>query len=255
MPAHPILDPTAPFNLLSGMCAHGIMTKAPEPGKVKTRLTPPLTPEEAARLNKCFLFDLGESIAHASAQSTARGVGVFTPVGAEGVFSGILPDTFYLIPQRGTDFGERLIFAAEDLFKVGFQSVCLINSDSPTVPTSSFVEAANVLARPGDRVVLGPSDDGGYYLIGLTQMQRRLFEEIDWSTERVLSQTLERAKELGLEVHLLPNGFDVDDGATLHRLCLELLGKEAPPETAPKTRMFLEEIIKSEGRDRICPAL
>ena len=74
------------------------------------------------------------------------------------------------------------------------------------------------LAKRGDRIVLGPSDDGGYYLIGLKKMHRRLFEEIDWSTERVLEQTMRRAQEINMPVHLLPAGFDVDDRATLHRL-------------------------------------
>jgi rSAM/selenodomain-associated transferase 1 len=231
------------------------MTKAPVPGKVKTRLTPPLTPEESAGLNKCFLRDLACAIEAASMKTPARGVGVYTPLGSEEVYAGILPDDFLLLPQRGDDFGERLIFAAEDMFRVGFKFVCLINSDSPTVAGSSFAEAAHVLAQPGDRVVLGPSDDGGYYLIGCKTLQRRLFQEIEWSTERVFEQTMARTKELGLEAHLLPSGFDVDDRATLQRLCQELLGKNARPEEAPNTRQFLEEIIKREGRDRICPVM
>jgi rSAM/selenodomain-associated transferase 1 len=229
------------------------MTKAPEPGKVKTRLTPPLTAEESAGLNKCFLRDIALSIEAAAQESPARGVGVYTPVGAESAYAEILPADFLLLAQRGTDFGERLLFAAEDLFKVGFGSVCLINSDSPTVAASSFIEAARILAESADRVVLGPSDDGGYYLIGLKARHRRLFEEIEWSTERVLEQTTERARELGLEVHCLPNGFDVDDAATLHRLCEEVLGVNARKGTAPSTQRFLAQIIEREGRDRIWP--
>jgi uncharacterized protein len=252
MGTHTRLDPSKRKQDLDGLCAFGIMTKAPVPGKVKTRLTPPLTPEEAAGLNKCFLRDLAGAIKAASMEVPARGVGVYTPLGSEEVYAGILPEDFLLLPQRGDGFGERLILAAEDLFQVGFKSICLINSDSPTVGSSSFGEAARVLARPGDCVVLGPSDDGGYYLIGFKTLHRHLFEEITWSTEHVLEQTLARAKELGLEAHLLPSGFDVDDRATLHRLCQELLGRDARPETAPNTRMFLEEIIKREGRDRIC---
>ena len=127
------------------------MTKAPEPGKVKTRLTPPLTPEESAALNKCFLCDLARAISTATIGHSGRGVGVYTPLGAEGAYTGILPGSFYLLPQRGSDFGQRLIFAVEDLLKVGFASVCLINSDSPTVPSASFSEAVRVLAEPGDR--------------------------------------------------------------------------------------------------------
>src|SRR5207249_6416436 len=135
------------------------MTKAPQAGKVKTRLSPPLTPEEAAALNICFLRDLARSISLASSQTSACGVGIYTPAGAEATYESILPTAFFLMPQRDKAFGEQLIFAAEDLFKIGFESVCLINSDSPTVSTSSFVEAANQLAKAGERIVLGPSDD------------------------------------------------------------------------------------------------
>ena len=254
MSRHQVLNPATPSQLPPKLCALGIMTKAPQAGKVKTRLTPPLTPEEAAELNVCFLRDLGRSIQRASKQSSAWGVGVYTPVGAESAYENVLPDSFALIPQHGNAFGERLAFATEDLFRVGFESVCLINSDSPMVSASSFAEAANELAKPGDRIVLGPAADGGYYLIGLKRIQKRIFEEIDWSTERVLAQTLDRAAEIGVDVHLLASGFDVDDSATLRRLCDELLGKKGVSiETAPSTRQFLTEIIAREGRERIWP--
>jgi len=231
------------------------MTKVPQPGKVKTRLVPPLSLEEAAELNICFLRDLAGSTSQACLESSAQGVGVYTPIGAESAYESILPRNFLLIPQRGHEFGERLIFAAEDLFTVGFESVCLINSDSPTVPASSFVEAANELAKAGDRIVLGPSEDGGYYLIGLKKLHQGLFEEIDWSTERVFDQTMQHASEIDVEVHQLPCGFDVDDRATLARLCEELLGPEARSSSnmAPNTRRFLREIVRRDGRDRIWP--
>ena len=170
-------------------------------------------------LNSCFLRDLGNAISLAGEQAPAKGIGVYTPVGAESVYRKILPPDFFLVPQRGHDFGERLTLAMEDLFKIGFQSVCLINSDSPTVPAASFAAAANELVKPGDRMVVGPSDDGGYYLIGLKRLERRVFEDIEWSTERVLEQTMQRAAEIGLHLHQLPSGFDVDDRFTLQRLC------------------------------------
>jgi rSAM/selenodomain-associated transferase 1 len=255
MSRHKILDPAAAARVVPNICAFGIMTKAPQAGKVKTRLTPPLTPQEAAELNVCFLRDLGRSINQASIEGRARGVGVYTPVGAESAYKDVLPNSFFLLPQRGSGFGERLSFATEDLFNVGFASVCLINSDSPTVSAACFAEAADELAKPGDRVVLGPSSDGGYYLIGLKQMHHRVFEEIDWSTECVLSQTMERATETGLNVHLLPEGFDVDDRATLRRLCEELLGEggSISNDVAATTREFLEELFAGEGRERIWP--
>ena len=249
---HRVLDPKLSPCVRAGSCALAVMTKAPRAGKVKTRLVPPLTPEEAAALNICFLRDITAAIEKATQGGNALGVAVFTPVGAEISYRGILPDDFFLVPQRGEAFGERLFFATEDLLRLGFQSVCLINSDSPTVPPKVFVEAAQVLANSGDRVVLGPSDDGGYYLIGLKQSHPRMFEEIDWSTEKVLKQTMDRAAEIDLDVHILPTWFDVDDRVTLQRLCESLLNPVFD-ESAPATKRFLQELVAREERHRIWP--
>jgi uncharacterized protein len=246
-----ILDPTLRDQFPPALCALAVMTKAPQAGRVKTRLVPPLTPEEAAELNKCFLRDTAAAILRACSHRpvadggrTARAVGVavYTPVGAESVYTDILPADFSLLPQRGDKFGERLYFAVEDLFKCGFASVCLIDSDSPTVPAENFAEAVEMLSIGQDRVVLGPSDDGGYYLIGVKKLDRHLFEQIDWSTERVFNQTIQRATEIGLETKLLPRGYDVDDAASLRRLCHELLRENAGGGVAPNTRKFLDSI-------------
>ena len=133
------------------------MTKAPRAGKVKTRLVPPLTNEEAAQLNRCFLHDTGAAISVCCSALTgptsrviAQGVAVYTPVGAESDYADILPADFRLLAQRGENFGERLYFAAEDLFKCGFDKVCLIDSDSPTVPAENFIRAIELLSVPGD---------------------------------------------------------------------------------------------------------
>jgi rSAM/selenodomain-associated transferase 1 len=235
---HRILDPTARPAIGKNLCALAVMTKAPRAGHVKTRLVPPLNPEEAAQLNICFLRDTATAIAKVCG-ATARGVGVYTPIGAEAAYSDILPGDFDLVPQRGDGFGERLALAADDLFQCGFASVCLIDSDSPTVSADVYAEAVAMLSKPGDRVVLGPSDDGGYYLIGLKKSWRELFERIDWSTELVLEQTKQRARELSLEVSFLPTGYDVDDAATLRRLCDELLSEKSGRDLAPNTRGFL----------------
>lgn len=235
----------------AGRCALAIMTKAPRAGEVKTRLTPPLTAVEAAALNVSFLRDMAAAIL--AAGSGARGIGCYTPADAAASYQEILPGEFQLIAQRGSNLGERLIFAAQDLFAVGFSSVCLIGSDSPAVPAATFAEAVRILSLPGDCLVLGPSEDGGYYLVGLKKMHRRIFEEISWSTGSVLEQTLERAAELTLRVHLLPLGYDVDNHVTLRRLCHELFGRNESREgiTAPVTKEFLREILGRQGRERI----
>jgi uncharacterized protein len=251
--AHRILDPALSHQVAAGLCALAVMTKAPRAGKVKTRLVPPLTPEEAATLNVCFLRDTTAAISDVARGGKASGVAVYTPVGTAALYQGILPKGFSLLSQRGEVFGERLSFAAQDLLHLGFDSVCLIDSDSPTVPQTAFAEAVKILSQPGDPVVLGPSDDGGYYLIGLKKLHRRIFEEIDWSTEKVLDQTLQRAAELGLQVHCLPRSFDVDDGMTLRRLCEELVGGASLGQKAPATQRFFAELIAREGRERIWP--
>jgi rSAM/selenodomain-associated transferase 1 len=248
-----ILDPTVQGLNASWFCALAIMTKAPKAGQVKTRLVPPLKPDEAAKLNKFFLRDTSTAIANSATGKDACGIAVYTPTGSESAYTDILPDNFRLLLQRGDRFGERLYFAALDLFNCGFESVCLIDSDSPTVPPENYAQAVKLLQCPGDRVVLGPCEDGGYYLIGLKKPHKELFERIDWSTERVLAQTRQRAREIGLGVKLLPVGYDVDDGASLQRLCKELLTGKQSDSVAPRTRRFLRDIIAREGRTRIWP--
>jgi uncharacterized protein len=222
-----------------GRCALAVMAKAPRPGKVKTRLSPPLTPEQASSLNICFLRDTTENIRQVSLGGKSAGLVAYTPVGEEEAFRGLLPEDFLLLPQRGDGFGERLFFACEDLLAAGFGAVCLIDSDSPTMPQAALLQAVESLARPGDRMVLGGCEDGGYYLIGLKQPHRRVFEEIDWSTSRVFEQTQERAGEIFLETELLPPWFDVDDAAALDRLQRELAAPQSIGFNAVHSRAFL----------------
>jgi uncharacterized protein len=252
---HQVLDPHGSARPPKGVCALAVMSKAPRAGQVKTRLTPPLTPEEAALLNTCFLRDTAAAISTIS-EGSARGIAVYTPVGTEAAYAEILPAEFQLVPQRGEAFGERMIFALEDLFRLGFEAVCLIDSDSPTAPQQAFAEAVEILAQPDDTVVLGPSEDGGYYLIGLKKLHRALFKDIAWSTERVLEQTIERARQMHLRVHLLVTWYDVDDRRTLRRLCKEFFDPNESKDAgypAPATRGYLEGFLKREGRERIWP--
>jgi uncharacterized protein len=203
-------------------CAIAVMAKASIPGRAKTRLVPPLTPEEAANLNTTFLRDIADSLTGASAFADIAPVIAYAPAGSAGFFREILPTRIGLLETSAPSFGACLFHAAASLLEAGHESVCLINSDSPTLPTAYLVAAATMLAAPEDRIVLGPSTDGGYYLIGLKRPHRRLFEDIDWSTERVTAQTLARAQEIGLSVHQLPTWYDVDDLAALRVLTGEL---------------------------------
>ena len=203
-------------------CAIAVMAKASIPGRAKTRLVPPLSAEEAAGLNTSFLRDVADSLIAASALANISGFMAFAPAGSAGFFRGILPERIGLLETVKPSFGECLAYAASSLFAAGHDAVCLLNSDSPTLPVGYLVAAATTLAAAGDRIVLGPSIDGGYYLIGLKRPHARLFEQIDWSTERVSAQTLARARELGLPVQLLPSWYDVDDVDALRLLAREL---------------------------------
>jgi rSAM/selenodomain-associated transferase 1 len=231
------------------------MTKAPLVGISKTRLSPPLTATEAATLSSCFLRDTCDNIAHVSLEGNAAGVAVYTPFGAKELYQQLLPHSFALLGQRGQSFGDRLLHAAEDLLLTGYHSFCLIDSDSPTLPAEFLRAAVSALARPGDRVVLGPAMDGGYYLIGLKKAHPNLFTNIDWSTSKVLTQTIARAREIKLPVKLLPMWFDVDDATALGQLCDELFssnGKPGPiPYQAHHTRNYLSQLVNADLSQRI----
>ena len=228
-----------------GGCALAIMLKAPVEGRVKTRLSPPLAPHAAAELSRRMIRDTAENIEDICRGIRAAGVAVYTPAGAEAMIDPLLPAGFGRILQRGDGFGERLANAAADVLDDGFSSLCLIDSDSPTLPSSTLAAAVRALEADGDRIVLAGADDGGYCLIGMKARHPQVFEAIDWSTAKVRQQTIERATAAGLEVADLPGWYDVDDRESLRRLCQELLGDAGPRHggyPATHTRRFLIDL-------------
>jgi len=255
--SYPVLKPSVRLSLLPASCALAVMAKAPQAGAVKTRLVPPLDAEEAAMLNICFLQDVTGCIATLTSGSV-HGYVSYTPAGHEYAFNGLLPTGFGLLPQRGAHLGERLLHATEDFLAAGYEAVCLINSDSPTLPSALLRQAMDALTLAGNRLVLGKAIDGGYYLIGLRKAHRRLFEDITWSSSAVFHQTLDRAAELGLDVQLLPAWYDVDDLESLRWLCEELFagnGRHNPENLAahhaPHTRNYLRALIEKRGRHKL----
>jgi uncharacterized protein len=207
-------------------CGIAVMAKASAPGRTKTRLVPLLSAEEAADLNTAFLRDVCANILHAGLRTPVAGYAAYGPSGSDGFFRATLPPEIDLVEAWFGNFGDCLWHACIELFRRGHGAAVVLNSDSPTLPPALLAETAEVLARPGDRAVLGPSVDGGYYLLGIKEKHRRLFDDIDWSTERVARQTLERAREIGLPVHVLPAWYDVDDAQTFGLLHGELFGGE-----------------------------
>jgi rSAM/selenodomain-associated transferase 1 len=233
----------------AGRCAVAVMAKAPLPGKVKTRLVPPLTAPQATALNAAFLRDVTENIALAGRAVPLAGFVAYAPEGDAAAFDGmlaegtglVLADGSIAMPERIEGIGRSLLHATTSLLAQGFGAVCLVNSDSPTLPTAYLRDAVTALLRPGERMVLGVAEDGGYYLIGLKSPHAALFQDIAWSTDRVSAQTLERARRMGLDVVELPPWLDVDDADDLAWL-MTTLGVPATrgAYAAPATRAWVE---------------
>ena len=217
-----------------GICAIGVMAKAPQPGRAKTRLCPPLRPAQAAELSAAFLRDITENIALASRAAPIDGYVAYAPAGDESWFTGHLAERTELVladgsppmPHEVQGFGRCLLHAAQALFATGVSAVCLVNSDSPTLPTSVLIQAARALLAPGERIVLGTAEDGGYYLLGMQRAHAELFA----------AATHARAVTLGLDVVTLPAWYDVDDAASLDRL---LAGAD-DGYAAPATNAWIE---------------
>ena len=202
--------------------AMAVMGKASAPGRTKTRLVPPLSAEQAARLNTAFLQDIVGNLLQAKCSADIAPYIAYGPAGSEQFFRDWLPREVGLIECSLPDFGACLFRAVCTLLSLGHAAACVLNADSPTLPTAYLIAAARALAEPGDRMVIGPSTDGGYYFLGVKQPHRALFENIEWSTARVFEQTCRRAAALDLPCVVLDTWYDVDDAHSLQRLRAEL---------------------------------
>jgi rSAM/selenodomain-associated transferase 1 len=229
------------------------MAKAPRPGLCKTRLVPPLSPVQAANLSAAFLRDMTENLRTAAQTMKIVPYVAYAPAGTGPLFDGVLADGTMLILADGSvaappdvqGFGRCLLHAVQSLFARGHNSVCVLNSDSPTLPTHYLRQAASWLAEPDDRVVMGPADDGGYYLLGMKQAHAHLFAGISWSTPRVAAETRGRALEAGIELLELPKWYDVDDEASLQRLQNDLSAAAGAGYAAPNTAAWLASVALS----------
>jgi uncharacterized protein len=223
--------------------AVAIICKTPRPGRSKTRLAPPLAPEECASISACFIQDLSATIASIAGNGRAAGYAVYTPSGTEAELRALLPDHFGLVLQSDGDLGARLDRGIGDLLAAGHAGAIIVNSDSPTLPRA-ILDAAVEAVLTGDNAVLSPALDGGYTLIGLSKPHPHLFVNIPWSTDTVYQLTLRRAVEIDLPVITLNGWYDVDDGASYAMLERELDGVRppfatGPAQDAPKTRAFV----------------
>ena len=225
---------------MNGRVAIAVMAKSPRPGRTKTRLCPPLRPDQAAVMAAAFLRDVTENLADAGRSEPIDGWVAYAPAGDEALFEGMLaPGTRLLLADGDgedaagvTGFGRCLLQTMRRLLDMGYDAACVLNADSPTLPPEYLARlASNLLA--GHPAVLGTAEDGGYYVLGAREPYPRLFADILWSSDRVAAQTRERAAELGLALAELPVWYDVDDGAAWRRLLGELA---ADPDVATATR-------------------
>jgi hypothetical protein len=193
--------------------ALAVMAKAPVAGQVKTRLVPPLTQEQAAEFYRALLLDQLENLKGITFADLYL---AYTPSEAAGWVQSLAPPNFHSFPQRGNDLGERMNAIFTELWDRGHRNVVLIGSDLPALPLSYLQTAFNLLATK--QAILGPSRDGGYYLAGLNRPTPEIFQNMTWSHNQVLGQTLARLNDHKIKVELLPEWFDVDTAADLKSL-------------------------------------
>lgn len=221
-----------------------VMVKAPVPGTVKTRLVPPLSAEAAAGLAAALVQDAVRNACPIAAVLTA-----YAPIDGKALLETLLPDGLHWTAQRGGNLGERMSAAMTDAAALGFSPLVVIGTDSPTLPQAFVAEAIQALQENAAGVVFGPTEDGGYYLVGTRQPQPGLFDGVAWSTNLALTQTAANAARLNLRPYLLPTWHDVDTGEDLARLRQEL-EDPAVRERVPATARWAHGWAWARGRAR-----
>ena len=214
-----------------------IFAKSPVPGKVKTRLTPDITPTKAAELYKAFITDI---ICNTHKLKCERVTIAYTPSNAEATFHSMCGQSVDYLPQKGYNLGERMKNAFRHSFDKGSKRTVIIGTDSPTLPLSYIQKAFDALKEVP--VTIGPTFDGGYYLIGLSEQNAAIFDGVDWSTSKVFSQTLTRIQAINKQLYVLPPWYDVDTSDNLeflrsHIRAMKLSGTSDLPS---KTMQSLE---------------
>ncbi len=201
----------------------------------KTRLVPPLSENEAAALAACLAQDTV-----ANAQSVVRDVLIaYAPTDARLDLEALLPANLRWFEQEGDDLGQRLDSVAAHAFSLGFSPFIFLGADSPTLPTSFITQAFDSLTSGGAEIVMGPTEDGGYYLVGLHKPAPGLFDNIDWSTASAYQQIVANAARLKLRLRALAIWYDIDMPTDLSRLRAEVIANEQAQTLAPNTYRWL----------------
>ena len=214
-----------------------IMTKVPRAGNVKTRLQPYLAPAECETLAEAFLAD-----AIFKARNGCDSLIVaFAPENEKSYFDKFAAENLTLVAQRGADLGEKMFQAFECAFDLDSNANALIiGTDSPTFPVE-FIEKAFEFLESNAETVLGATDDGGFYLLGLRENHSPIFEDVEWSSPQVFAQTTRNIERLKLALKLVPAWYDVDAPGDLRRLRDEFLQSEPARKIAPQTYRWMLE--------------
>lgn len=209
-----------------------VFAKPPEAGEVKTRLTDVLSEREAARLYRAFLADSLETYAGLGAA-----VRLYVTPPADAFPDALVPASVTVREQAGPDLGARMRWAFADTFEAGYDRVVIVGTDHPSLPSSHLMRAFEELTGD-DVVVVGPSADGGYYMLGMRTLRPELFGGA-YSHEEVFREALDRIAETGADPVIMPRWYDVDRPPELARLQKDL---EAHPDRAPRTRELLSDL-------------
>ncbi|MEF8938735.1 MAG: TIGR04282 family arsenosugar biosynthesis glycosyltransferase [Salinivenus sp.] len=221
-----------------------VFAKVPRPGDVKTRLTPFLTPREAARLYDAFLRDALALYARLEANTRLY---LAPPLPDDGL--GDVPDRISVHEQRGEGLGPRMAHAFEAAFRDGGDRVAVVGTDHPTLPLSHLRQGFEALdGEPA--VCIGPSEDGGFYLLGMSAFYPQLFADMTYSHGDVFTDTLARIGATDAELTVLPQWYDVDTPEALARMIADLreTDVDAPRTRRAVERLALDDLVDSENR-------
>lgn len=235
-----------------------VMTKVPGVVAVKTRLRQILSVEQCGTIATCFLLDTVSGL-----EDNFKNIVIaFTPQDGRKSLETILGERHKLTVQNGGDLGQRLTAVIAEAFESGFGPVIVVGTDSPTLPPEYLLQALDHLHKHNNGLTIGPTEDGGYYLIGMSKPHAPIFDNISWSTDRVFDQTLANIRKVGgLELQILPSWYDVDEPDDVRRLQKELESGESKRGTTSMTnRWFSEHRIDFDlnsdlGQESRCPTV
>lgn len=239
--------------------ALALMTNVPALGQQgKLRFSPPLTTTEEFELRMTFLRDMFATLGDVMHRARGEAV-VFCLEPGKNSLKEIVPEGFKLFTQTGKTLGKRMECAVKDLIQKRFPSVCLINPDCPTLPRQLLEAATDTLARPEERLVLGPTEGGGCYLVGVKQSHEGLFDRVSSTGANLIAHMTTAAAQIGLRVEMLPTWYEVSDVQSLNRLCEALL--RSPRRSAgrrndhlhqaPYTHRYLATLLENAQSERV----